>query len=254
MNDAVIKVRHVKKNFGSLKVLKDINFDIYQGEVVTILGSSGSGKSTLLRCLNLLERPDGGEIYYKNENILTKNSQEIDKYRSDVGMVFQSFNLFSNYSVLKNCVIGQEMVLHKESHQAKQTAIKYLQKVGMDAFQDAHSFSLSGGQKQRVAIARALCMSPHVMLFDEPTSALDPEMVDEVLDIIKELRKEGLTMVIVTHEIEFAREVSDRIIFMDKGIILEDGKTEDVFTKPQHERVSQFLHRKTRHQEIIMNM
>lgn len=254
MNDAVIKVRHLKKNFGNLKVLKDISFDIYPGEVVTILGSSGSGKSTLLRCLNLLERPDDGQIFFKDENILTKTSKEIDKYRSDVGMVFQSFNLFANYSVLKNCVLGQEMVMHRDGNQAKQIAIEYLKKVGMEAFLDARSVSLSGGQKQRVAIARSLCMSPHVMLFDEPTSALDPEMVDEVLDIIKELRHEGLTMVIVTHEIEFARDVSDRIIFMDKGVILEEGKTEDIFTKPQHERVSQFLYRKTRHQDLRVSI
>ena len=244
MAEKIIEIQHLKKNFGQQEVLKDIKFDIYKGEVISILGSSGSGKSTLLRCINLLEKPDDGKIFYKNENIETQ-VYNVNKYRANVGMVFQSFNLFNNLTVLENCMIGQRIVLKKSKNEAYITALKYLKKVGMEEFKNKMSTQLSGGQKQRVAIARSLCMHPDVILFDEPTSALDPEMVDDVLNIIRELANEGLTMVVVTNEISFAKDVSSRIIFMDKGIILEDGTAEQIFEHPKHERVKNFLHRKS---------
>ena len=245
MDDKIIEVDHLKKFFGHQEVLKDITFDVYKGEVISILGSSGSGKSTLLRCINLLERPDNGKIIYRGENIDIRKC-DINKYRANVGMVFQSFNLFNNLTVLENFMLGQREVLKKSKDEAYDIAIKYLKKVRMEKFKNKMSLQLSGGQKQRVAIARTLCMHPDVILFDEPTSALDPEMVDDVLDIIRELAEEGLTMVIVTHEMSFAREVSTRVVFMDKGIILEEGTPKQIFEYPQHERIKNFLHLKSK--------
>ena len=240
--ETVIQVQHLKKHFGNLQVLNDIDFEINKGEVVTIIGSSGSGKSTLLRCINLLEIPDGGNILYKGTNILN-GKLPLTTYRSKVGMVFQSFNLFANKTVLENCMIGQIKVLKRSKEEAQKIAMQHLEEVGMQNFADASSTRLSGGQKQRVAIARALCMAPEVLLFDEPTSALDPEMVGDVLEVMQTLAKEGLTMAIVTHEMQFAKDVSDRVIFMDKGVIAEEGTPQQIFEKPQHQRTKQFLSR-----------
>lgn len=239
---AIIEVDHLKKSFGSNEVLKDIHLEVNKGEVVTIIGSSGSGKSTLLRCINLLEKPTGGQILYKGENVLAPN-YSLPTYRTHLGMVFQQFNLFNNMKVLENCMTGQLTVLKRSKEEAKQTALENLKKVGMDRFIDAKPSQLSGGQKQRVAIARALSMNPDVMLFDEPTSALDPEMVGEVLKTMKDLATTGLTMVIVTHEMAFARDVSDRVIFMDKGVIAEEGTAEDIFIHPKEARTKEFLSR-----------
>jgi len=210
--------------------------------VVTIIGSSGSGKSTLLRCINLLEIPDGGNILYKGTNILN-GKLPLTTYRSKVGMVFQSFNLFANKTVLENCMIGQIKVLKRSKEEAQKIAMQHLEEVGMQNFADASSTRLSGGQKQRVAIARALCMDPEVLLFDEPTSALDPEMVGDVLEVMQTLAKEGLTMAIVTHEMQFAKDVSDRVIFMDKGVIAEQGSPQKIFENPEQDRTKQFLSR-----------
>ena len=243
---SIIKVNNLEKNFGSLKVLKDINFAVEKNEVVSIIGSSGSGKSTLLRCLNLLETPTSGEILYEGENILENNFDE-RYYRSEVGMVFQNFNLFENKNVLENCTLGQELVLGKSKKEAKDLAMSYLTDVGMERFINAKPAQLSGGQKQRVAIARALCMNPKVLLFDEPTSALDPEMVGEVLEVMTKLAKTGITMIVVTHEMDFARDVSTRILFMDKGIILEDGSPKEIFDNPTHDRTREFLSRFLNH-------
>lgn len=240
--EEVIQVKHLEKHFGDLKVLKDIDFTINRGQVVTIIGSSGSGKSTLLRCINLLEIPDAGEILFNGENILG-GSMKPAAYRSKVGMVFQNFNLFANKSVLENCMIGQIKVLKKSKEEARDEAMKQLKAVGMDAFANASSTTLSGGQKQRVAIARTLCMKPEVILFDEPTSALDPEMVGDVLDVMKKLAQEGLTMAVVTHEMQFAKEVSDVVVFMDQGVICEQGSSDQIFNHPQKERTKQFLSR-----------
>lgn len=240
--ETVIQVQHLKKHFGDLQVLNDIDFEINKGEVVTIIGSSGSGKSTLLRCINLLEIPDGGNILYKGTDILS-GKLPLTTYRSKVGMVFQSFNLFANKTVLENCMIGQIKVLKRSKEEAQKIAMQHLEEVGMQNFADASSTRLSGGQKQRVAIARALCMDPEVLLFDEPTSALDPEMVGDVLEVMQTLAKEGLTMAIVTHEMQFAKDVSDRVIFMDKGVIAEEGTPQQIFEKPQRQRTKQFLSR-----------
>ena len=229
----------MEKSFGANEVLKDINFKVKKGEVVSIIGSSGSGKSTLLRCINLLEEPDGGKIKYHGENILDDVS--INNYRTKVGMVFQSFNLFNNMSVLENCVIGQVKVLKKSREEAVKVAEEFLKKVGMDPFKDAKPTSLSGGQKQRVAIARSLSMNPEVLLFDEPTSALDPEMVNEVLNVMRDLAEEGLTMLVVTHEMGFARDVSNRVLFMDKGVIAEDEDSKEFFRNPKTKRAKEFL-------------
>lgn len=242
MNKNIIEVNHLQKHFGDLKVLKDVDFHLEKGEVVTIIGSSGSGKSTLLRCINLLETPDGGEILYHDVDIL-KGGIDINKHRSHVGMVFQSFNLFNNKNVLENCMIGQIKVLKRSKEEAREKAMYYLEKVGMKDFARAGSMQLSGGQKQRVAIARALCMEPEVLLFDEPTSALDPEMVGGILDVMKQLADEGLTMIVVTHEMAFAKDVSTRVIFMDKGVIAEEGTPDQLFNHPKHERTQEFLHR-----------
>lgn len=238
----IIEINHLKKSYGENEVLKDIGLTVNKGEVLTIIGSSGSGKSTLLRCINLLEKPTSGEILYNGENVLTKG-YNLPNYRTHLGMVFQSFNLFNNMNVLENCTAGQISVLKRNSEEAKQIALENLEKVGMRQFQSAKPNQLSGGQKQRVAIARALSMNPEVMLFDEPTSALDPEMVGEVLKTMKDLADSGLTMVIVTHEMGFAKEVSDRVIFMDKGVIAEEGTPEAIFGQPKEERTKVFLKR-----------
>lgn len=240
--EEIFKIENLTKSFNSLQVLKGIDLSIYKNEVLTIIGSSGCGKSTLLRCLNLLEYPDSGKIYYHGLDIMDPN-MNVNKYRSKVGMVFQNFNLFNNMSILDNCVIGQINVLKRNKEEATKIAIERLKDVGMLDFKDARSSTLSGGQKQRAAIARTLCMDPEVILLDEPTSALDPEMVGEVLDVILKLVKKGIPMVIVTHEMLFAKEVSDRIIFMDEGRIVEQGSPLDVLENPKQERTKQFLSR-----------
>ena len=242
MSQEVVTIKHLNKVFGTHEVLKDISFSVQSGEVVTIIGSSGSGKSTLLRCVNLLEKPTSGEILYNGKNILDDDTN-IYEYRTHLGMVFQQFNLFNNLNVLENCTVGPIKVLKKSKAEAEKIAKSFLEKVGMSAYLNARPRQLSGGQKQRVAIARALSMQPAVLLFDEPTSALDPEMVNEVLETMKSLAHTGLTMIIVTHEMEFARDVSDRVIFMDKGVIAEEGTAEQIFTNPQKERTKEFLMR-----------
>ncbi len=238
-NDEIIKVEHLSKSFGDHEVLKDINFSVNKGDVTCIIGSSGSGKSTLLRCINLFETPSGGQILFHGEDVAhTKNP---DKLRERVGMVFQSFNLFNNFSVLSNCTLGPRKVLKMKKAEANERALHYLKIVGMEQYVKAKPKQLSGGQKQRVAIARALCMQPEVILFDEPTSALDPEMVGEVLNVMKELASSGLTMIVVTHEMSFAKEVAHKVIFMDDGIILEEGTSQDIFENPKEERTRQFV-------------
>lgn len=239
---SLIEIKDVHKTFDNFDVLKGINLNIEKGQVVTIIGSSGSGKSTLLRCLNLLEVPTSGEINFNGVPLMDKNTN-IDKIRTKIGMVFQSFNLFNNKNVLDNCILAQVKVLHRTKKEAEEIAHKYLCKVGMDNFSKAKVTSLSGGQKQRVAIARALCLNPEVLLFDEPTSALDPEMVGEVLDVMKELSNEGMTMVIVTHEMKFAKDISDLVVFIDNGVILEKGSSDDIFVHPKEERTKEFLKR-----------
>ncbi|MEG0473725.1 MAG: amino acid ABC transporter ATP-binding protein [Solibacillus sp.] len=240
--EKIIDIQHLNKSFGKNEVLKDVNFSVNKGEVVCLIGSSGSGKSTLLRCVNLLEKPSGGEIIYKGENIL-KDLKSVETYRTHLGMVFQQFNLFNNLDVLTNCTVGQVKVLKRSKEEAKEKALKYLDIVGMAKYKNAKPRQLSGGQKQRVAIARALAMDPDVMLFDEPTSALDPEMVGEVLKVMRMLASQGNTMLIVTHEMEFAKEVSDRIVFMDKGVIVEEGHPSEVLVNPKHDRTKEFLKR-----------
>ena len=237
----ILSVEHLKKSFGEHEVLRDITFDVPQGDVVSIIGSSGSGKSTLLRCINFLEEPTDGRILFRGKNAETEWTRA--QYHSKVGMVFQSFNLFNNMSVLKNCMTGQMKVLHRGRAESEEKALFYLEKVGMGPYRDARPGQLSGGQKQRVAIARALAMDPEVLLFDEPTSALDPEMVGEVLSVMRELADSGLTMLVVTHEMAFARDVSKRVIFMDSGVIAEDGAPEDIFTHPTQQRTREFLSR-----------
>ena len=236
----IFTINHLEKHFGDHKVLLDVNLSVSRGEVISIIGSSGSGKSTMLRCINLLEEPTGGVIEYRGEDITSLN---ISKYRSQVGMVFQQFNLFNNMSALENCVKPQMKVLKRSRAEAEEIAKTFIEKVGMSAFINARPSQLSGGQKQRIAIARALSMNPDVILFDEPTSALDPEMVGEVLDVIKSLAKTGLTMLVVTHEMAFAKEVSDRVIFMDGGIILEEGTPAELFGNPKEARTREFLSR-----------
>lgn len=240
--NTMINIHHLEKRFGELEVLKNIEFHVDKGEVITIIGSSGSGKSTLLRCLNLLEIPDSGEILYRGQDIL-KGELNVNQYRTKVGMVFQSFNLFQNKTVLDNCVIGQTKVLKRRKEEAIEKAMFYLEKVGMKSFSHASSSQLSGGQKQRVAIARALCMEPEVLLFDEPTSALDPEMVGDVLKVMKQLAEDGLTMIVVTHEMGFAKEVSHRVVFMDRGVIAEEGTPDEIFVNPKQARTKEFLRR-----------
>ena len=240
-NVPILSVEHLKKNFGEHEVLRDITFDVPQGDVVSIIGSNGSGKSTLLRCINFLEEPTDGQILFRGKNAETEWTRA--QYHSKVGMVFQSFNLFNNMSVLKNCMTGQMKVLHRGRAESEEKALFYLEKVGMGPYRDARPGQLSGGQKQRVAIARALAMDPEVLLFDEPTSALDPEMVGEVLSVMRELADSGLTMLVVTHEMAFARDVSKRVIFMDSGVIAEDGAPEEIFTHPKQQRTREFLSR-----------
>ena len=236
----ILQVRHLSKSFGDHQVLKDIDFTVNKGDVTSILGASGSGKSTLLRCINLLETPTAGEILYHGEDVSTMNPAQ---YRSHVGMVFQSFNLFANMSVLKNCMVGQMKVLKKSKEEAEKTALYYLDKVGMTPYIHAKPRHISGGQKQRVAIARALAMNPEVLLFDEPTSALDPEMVGEVLSVMQELAKEGMTMLVVTHEMAFARDVSSRVVFMNDGVICEEGTPQEIFENPRKQPTRDFLAR-----------
>lgn len=238
----MIRIENLHKNFGNLEVLKGVSLNIKKGEIVSIIGSSGSGKSTLLRCINLLETLDSGKIIVDGIDI-NERSVNIDNVRKEIGMVFQSFNLFENMNVLKNCMIAQTKVLKRTKVEAKNIAINYLTKVGMQDFIYSDPRSLSGGQKQRVAIARALCMNPKIMLFDEPTSALDPEMVGEVLDVIKSLTKDGMTLVIVTHEMAFAKEISTSVVFMDEGVICEEGTPIELFENPKNERTKLFLQR-----------
>ena len=240
MSDVVLSVRHLSKSFGSHEVLRDVNFDVEAGSVVSILGSSGSGKSTLLRCMNRLEEPSGGEVYF-HDHLVGTQGFNLNEYRSHVGMVFQQFNLFANLDVLQNCVLGQMNVLHRSREESEKNASKYLDRVGMSQYIHAKPRQLSGGQKQRVAIARALAMDPEVLLFDEPTSALDPEMVGEVLDVMKGLAQTGLTMLVVTHEMGFARDVSHRVVFMDEGVITEQGTPEEVLGNPKTPRLRDFL-------------
>ena len=238
----VLEIQNLSKSFGSHEVLSDVNFSVEKGEVVCLIGSSGSGKSTLLRCINLLEKPTGGSIIFKGGNILEPN-YHIDSYRTHLGMVFQQFNLFNNLDVLGNCIVGQQKVLKRSKPEAIEKAMQFLEVVGMAQYKNAKPRQLSGGQKQRVAIARALTMDPDVMLFDEPTSALDPEMVGEVLKVMRSLANNGHTMLIVTHEMTFALEVADRVLFMDKGVIVEQGHPNEVLVNPKHERTKEFLKR-----------
>ena len=240
MSDAVITLNHLEKAFGSHAVLKDINLSVKRGEVISVIGSSGSGKSTMLRCINLLEIPTGGDILYEGMNIRDK-SLKLTDYRAKVAMVFQQFNLFNNMTALDNCVKPQMIVLKRTKEEAEEIALEFIEKVGMSAYIYAKPSQLSGGQKQRIAIARALSMNPDVILFDEPTSALDPEMVGEVLEVMKSLASSGYTMIVVTHEMGFAREVSDRVIFMDGGYIVEEGSPDEIFGNPKQERTKQFL-------------
>ncbi|WP_019319864.1 amino acid ABC transporter ATP-binding protein [Streptococcus mutans] len=243
MTDIILEIDHLKKSFGKNEVLKDISLTVKKGEVISIIGSSGSGKSTFLRSINLLEKPTGGKILYRGQNVLEKN-YDLTKYRENLGMVFQSFNLFNNLNVLENAIVAQITVLKRNRTEAEKIAKDNLNKVGMtEQYWKAKPSQLSGGQKQRVAIARALSVNPEAILFDEPTSALDPEMVGEVLKTIKDLAKSGLTMLIVTHEMDFARDVSDRVIFMDQGVIAESGKPKQIFENPQEERTKVFLQR-----------
>lgn len=242
MGDTILDIRHLSKTFGSNLVLKDIDFSVRTGDVTCIIGASGSGKSTLLRCLNLLETPTTGEILYHDQNILG-GKINAPSYRAKVGMVFQSFNLFNNMNVLENCMVGQVKVLKRKKEAAKENAMRYLEKVGMAPYINAKPRQLSGGQKQRVAIARALAMEPELLLFDEPTSALDPQMVGEVLEVMRTLAKEGLTMIIVTHEMAFARDVSSHVVFMAGGVIAEEGNPRDIFENPQNQLTREFLGR-----------
>ena len=240
MQQLVIEIQHLSKLFGANVVLKDINFKVNKGDVTCIIGASGSGKSTMLRCINLLETPTSGDILYHNTSILQKGFKQ-DEYRTHVGMCFQSFNLFNNMTVLENCMIGQIKVLKKSKEEAKLNALKYLQKVGMAAYINARPDQISGGQKQRVAIARALAMEPELLLFDEPTSALDPEMVGEVLNVMQTLAKEGMTMIVVTHEMGFAKTVADRVIFLENGKIVEENDAKAFYENPKTERAQDFL-------------
>ena len=240
MTDAVITLNHLEKSFGDHAVLRDINLSVNKGEVISVIGSSGSGKSTMLRCINLLETPTGGDILYEGMNI-RDNSIKLTDFRAKVAMVFQQFNLFNNMTALDNCVKPQMIVLKRTKEEATKIALEFIDKVGMSAYINAKPAQLSGGQKQRIAIARALSMNPDVILFDEPTSALDPEMVGEVLEVMQNLAKSGYTMIVVTHEMGFARQVSNRVIFMDGGYIVEEGTPDEIFGNPKQERTKQFL-------------
>ena len=238
----ILRLEHLEKTFGAHQVLRDISFSVNKGDVISIIGSSGSGKSTMLRCVNLLEAPTAGKIIFEGKDIAGKELN-LSQYRARVGMVFQQFNLFNNMNALENCVCPQLTVLHRKRDEAEKIARDYLERVGMSAYCNARPSQLSGGQKQRVAIARTLSMNPDIILFDEPTSALDPEMVGEVLDVMKRLAKEGFTMLVVTHEMAFARDVSSRVIFMDGGVIVEDAAPEEIFENPKEARTREFLSR-----------
>ena len=242
---AILEIRHLSKSFGDHEVLKDIDFTVNPGDVTSIIGASGSGKSTLLRCVNLLETPSSGEILYHGKNVVGRGVNQ-PEYRTHVGMVFQSFNLFNNMTVLENCMVGQIKVLKRNKEEARAAAMKYLDKVGMAPYINAKPRQISGGQKQRVAIARALAMNPEMLLFDEPTSALDPEMVGEVLTVMKELAQEGMTMVVVTHEMAFARDVSTHVVYMANGVICEQGAPDEMFGHPQKQETQDFLARFTK--------
>ena len=242
MSDTILEIRHLSKSFGANAVLRDIDFSVNKGDVICVIGASGSGKSTLLRCINMLETPSGGEILFHGKDI-TKERVNVPAYRAKVGMVFQSFNLFANMTALQNCMIGMTKVQKKDRKTAEKTARYYLDKAGLSPYIHAKPRQLSGGQKQRVAIARALAMEPEVLLFDEPTSALDPQMVGEVLSVMRNLAQEGLTMIIVTHEMAFARDVSSRVVFMHNGVICEEGPPQELFMNPKKQETKEFLAR-----------
>ena len=242
MQETILEVRHLSKSFGNHEVLRDIDFTVAPGDVTSIIGASGSGKSTLLRCINLLETPTAGEILYHGQDVVS-GSVNAASYRAKVGMVFQSFNLFNNMTVLENCMIGQQKVLKRPREEARACAMNYLEKVGMAPYINAKPRQISGGQKQRVAIARAMAMGPEVLLFDEPTSALDPEMVGEVLRVMRDLANEGMTMLVVTHEMAFARDISNQVVYMNQGVICEQGTPEQVFGDPQRQETRDFLAR-----------
>ncbi|WP_279083572.1 amino acid ABC transporter ATP-binding protein [Lactobacillus apis] len=239
-NETILSLQHLQKIFGQHQVLRDISLDIKKGEIATIIGPSGGGKSTTLRCINLLEEPTAGEIHFHGENVLEQNYNR-NIYRAKVGMVFQQFDLFENKNVLANCMVGQELVLKRSKDEARKVALANLEKVGMEQYINARPSQLSGGQQQRVAIARAISMDPEILLFDEPTSALDPEMVGEVLSVMKNLATTGLTMIIVTHEMAFAKEISDQMFFISDGVIAEQGKPDQLFNHPQNEKTAKFL-------------
>ena len=242
MTEPILEVRHLSKSFGANVVLRDIDFTVSPGDVTTVIGPSGSGKSTLLRCINLLETPTSGQILFHGKDVAARGTDPT-QYRSRVGMVFQSFNLFSNMTVLENCTVGQRKVLKRDGEAARRTAMQYLEQVGMAPYINARPRQLSGGQKQRVAIARALAMDPEVLLFDEPTSALDPEMVGEVLSVMRDLARRGMTMIVVTHEMAFARDVSNHVVFMADGVIAEEGEPQQLFASPKNPRTQEFLAR-----------
>lgn len=240
VGSSILQVRNLAKSYGDNQVLKDIDFEVKEKEVISFIGASGTGKSTLLRCINLLEEPTGGDILFKDKSILEKNFNR-RAYRAKVGMVFQSFNLFANMTILENCTVGQKSVLKRSDNEAKNKALETLKKVGMEEYLEARPGQISGGQKQRVGIARALCMDPDILLFDEPTSALDPKNVGEVLRVMQDLAKEGMTMLVVTHEMSFAQRVSDRILYLAQGKIAEQGSPEEIFNNPKTESLKDFL-------------
>ncbi|WP_275532073.1 amino acid ABC transporter ATP-binding protein [Collinsella sp. An2] len=240
--EPMVRIEGLRKSFGSLEVLRDINLDVMPGQVVTIIGASGSGKSTLLRCINLLETPDAGHVWFHGSDLAAEHV-DVNSLREKIGMVFQGFNLFNNMNVLDNCTLAPVTLKKMGKSEAEQVAMKHLDAVGLADFARASVSNLSGGQKQRVAIARALCMNPDLMLFDEPTSALDPEIVGEVLEVMRGLARDGMTMVVVTHEMQFAKTVSDRVVFMDKGVIAEEGTPAEIFGSPKHPRTREFLAR-----------
>jgi len=246
----ILQIKDLRKSFGDREILKGINLDVYKGDVICIIGQSGSGKSTMIRCVNYLEMPTSGEILYLGKNVETEFGS-LPMFRTKVGMVFQSFNLFNNMTVLENCTVGQIKVLKKDKETARQNAMKYLYHVGMANYINARPEQLSGGQKQRVAIARALALEPDVLLMDEPTSALDSEMVGEVLEVMRDLAKEGLTMIIVTHEMAFARDVASRVVFVDQGVIAENEEPSVMFSNPKHPRTKEFLSRFNKEQNIL---
>ena len=242
MSELVLQVQHLSKSFGSHEILRDIDFSVHAGDVTSIIGASGSGKSTLLRCINLLETPSDGHILFHGQDMAGRHTNA-SAYRAKVGMVFQSFNLFNNMTVLQNCMVGQIKVIKKKPDEAREMALRYLRQVGMAPYINARPQQLSGGQKQRVAIARALAMQPEILLFDEPTSALDPEMVGEVLSVMRQLAKEGMTMLVVTHEMAFARDISTHVVYMNGGVICEEGTPQQIFNNPQKAETRDFLAR-----------